>query len=101
MKNICEEKNSSFMVVILPAMTMPYILAVMQNFNEYPFLHSHAQLDDFLTAQKIWHIDIMPFFMNRAVMPLVVSKFDPHFNKEGNRIVAQAIFENLKKYINN
>ena len=96
MEKLCSEKKSRFFVAILPDMTGPFLPGTMRNFSQYPFKNYHEQFKKLLDEKKIRNIDTLPFFENKITRELVVSKFDPHFNRKGNAIIASAIFD----YIN-
>jgi hypothetical protein len=90
------DAGSEFLVVILPGLVdSPGNLADM---NEYPFMAEHELMDTELARRGIACFDSTPRFKGHDPRRLVVNRFDRHFNENGNRLVAEALWEKLKDW---
>jgi lysophospholipase L1-like esterase len=90
MRTVVEAQGRAFVVVLLPAMTelaRPHPAT----FADYPYRELHQKIGAYLSQNGIDYLDTLSQFRDRRIAPLVLSRFDPHFNRQGNRIIAEAV----------
>lgn len=86
--------GARFLVMLLPAMTelpRPYP----PSFADYPYASLHSRIGAELAGAGIDWFDVLKSFGRRSADSLVVSRFDPHLNREGNAIIAGALHDYL------
>ena len=96
MHSLLKRRKIQFYIFIIPAMT-EFDRRIVGTFDNYPFRNMHKRIGNFLKQSGAIHSDVLENFGNRKISKLVVSKFDPHFNRKGNSIIASAIVEFMQK----
>ncbi|MCI0552725.1 MAG: GDSL-type esterase/lipase family protein [Anaerolineae bacterium] len=88
MKSLTASGGIHLLVVILPA-----LMTLDEN---YYFLRAHESIQKFCMANDIDCLDLFPFFKDKNPGDLAVSLTDSHYNAEGHRLVAEAIFNHVR-----
>jgi lysophospholipase L1-like esterase len=84
-RDLAEAAGARFAVAILP---------FMYDLNEdHAFLPIHQMIADFCRSQGIPVRDVLPAFFGRRHTDLWVHPSDPHPNREGHRLIAEALEE--------
>ena len=89
MKEACEAQGIPFLVVVLPdQLRQPRSV---RDYSDYTFADVHELILEELGARGVECFDFAPTLAGRDPHELEVHRTDPHFNHEGNRLVAEFI----------
>ncbi len=89
LRDTCREHGIALQVVLLPEL---------HQLINYPFAQEHHMIMDFLKTNGIDALDLAPYFSNcRTPMDLWVAPDDAHPNKKAHRLIAQYVFDFVKK----
>jgi lysophospholipase L1-like esterase len=94
MRDVVRASGARFVVLFIPAMTelsRPYP----ETMDDYPYVRLHDQIDRFLADNGITYVEAVDFFKGRRVGDVIVSRFDPHFNQDGNAVIAKGLHDFL------
>ncbi len=94
MNALCQQRQIGFFVAILPDLLR--VSRTVHDIQAYPYQDVHAIISDTLEREHVKHRDLLPLFAGHDLQDLVVHPLDHHFDQEGNRIVAQAIFDTIQ-----
>ncbi len=81
-----EEREISLLVLIFPLFV---------KLDAYPFRQIHLEIDEFLTAERIEHIDFLHDFSGQEDAPYWITRDDQH----PNEIAHQVFFERVSAYV--
>ncbi|RMF92982.1 MAG: hypothetical protein D6734_11045, partial [Candidatus Schekmanbacteria bacterium] len=88
-KKISEENHFKFLFMLIPSMT---------DFGDaYPFRNIDEKILSEAKRNNFLVLDLLPFFKGRDPSKLWILKTDKHPNAEGHKIIADALYEFLKK----
>jgi lysophospholipase L1-like esterase len=96
---LAADNGIDFAVAILPAMT-EFDPREVRRFGQYPHIAYEREVQSLLRGRGVAVFDTLPYFDDLEIRKLTVSRFDPHFNLEGNRIVASALFDFVLNHAN-
>ena len=64
--------------------------------NYFDLSKPNQVLEDFSEKNFIYFIDLLPYFEKHKNEDLFLLPEDPHFNKKGNELAAEVIYESLE-----
>jgi SGNH hydrolase-like domain, acetyltransferase AlgX len=102
----CKDNKMELVVVVIPTIFQVYE-NVKESFirksnldkNEFDFNKPQALLKDFFSRENIEFIDLFPELKKRSSNHDVYWRLNPHFNKKGNEIAAEIIYDQIKDFI--
>jgi lysophospholipase L1-like esterase len=81
---LCRDRGVPLRVALIPY--------VMTGGEEYVPARVHAQVKQFLEANGVEVVDLLPTLSGRDPKTLIVNRDDPHPNEEAHRLFAEAIW---------
>ncbi len=89
LRDTCRKHGIVLQVVLLPEL---------HQLINYPFAQEHHMIMDFLKTNGIDALDLAPYFSNyQTPMDLWVAYDDAHPNKKANKLLAEYVFDFIKK----
>lgn len=95
MKAACDARGIPFLVVLLPdQLRLP---RGVRDYADYPFADVHAMIVEELRARGVECSDVTPSLAGHDPQELEVHRTDPHFDREGNRLVAESVMGEVRE----
>lgn len=93
MKRYCDQRQVAFLVMILPDLLD--VPATTRTMREYSYLREHEMILREFHAREVLCFDALPRFVDHRPRELAAHPFDRHFNREGHRLLADALTAQL------
>jgi hypothetical protein len=89
MRDVVQRAGSRFFVAIVPV--MPNTVYAGGSFNNYGLRGMHREIDAFLEANRIDHLDLLDAFVKHQIPPKHFPNDVWHPNPAGHRLIAEAL----------
>ncbi len=100
-KKLADDNNATLIVVLLPAKEQVYwniVSKLVRNPQDYEFDFPTDSMNKFCTLNKLNCLDLAPKFREKAKMGgQLFFRIDSHYNKLGNELVANEIYNYLRQ----
>lgn len=84
-RDVCAARGVRLVVAVFP------MIARLD--ERYPYRRLHAMVNEFCEREGIEHVDLLERFLGRDAAELSVHPRDQHPNHEGQRLIAEGLFE--------
>lgn len=85
--DIGKENNIPVLLIIIP---------IPAKFNNYHLGDIHEKVKIESINNDLYVLDTLAYFQNQELNEITVSMYNPHLNKKGNEIIANAIYNEIK-----